>query len=321
MLYAGVDLGGTNIKVALVTEEGKVVCEGSRPTRLPRPAEEICADIAGLVDEVLTGTPYHREEIAALGIGCPGTVDEKGNVVYANNLEWQNFPAGEILHRMTGLPVAVGNDANVAALGEALFGCARGAQSAVIVTLGTGVGGGIIMDGHLVSGFNGAGSELGHMVVQPGGVPCTCGQHGCLEMYASATGLLRMTQEAMDHNPDSAMHTLAQSQGFDGRLAFDAARQGDHAAQTVVNDYLHYLGMGLSNLINILFPEVIGLSGGVANQGEALLVPLRKIVEPAIYGHEFADRKTRLVCCTLGYHAGMIGAAMLAKQHLEEGRA
>lgn len=316
MLYAGVDLGGTNIKVALVTAEGEILCEGSRPTRLPRPGREICADIAELVAE-LEDRSGRRGQVAALGIGCPGSVDEHNTVVYANNLEWTNFPAGAILQELTGLPVAVGNDANVAALGEAMFGCAKGAQSAVIVTLGTGVGGGIIINGQMVTGFNGAASELGHMVVEPGGVPCTCGQQGCLEMYASATGLVRMTREAMDAAPHSAMHQLAADQGVDGRLAFAAAAAGDEAARGVVDRYLHYLGMGLSNLINILFPEVVGLSGGVANQGEALLEPLRAIVEPAIYGHEMGGPRTRLVCCTLGYKAGVIGAAMLAKQAAE----
>lgn len=318
MVYAGVDLGGTNIKAALVTAEGEILCEGSRPTLLPRSSGEICADIAGLVDE-LAGKAGYRGQVAGLGIGCPGSVDDNGTVVYANNLGWVNFPAGQTLQEMTGLPVAVGNDANVAALGEALFGCAKGAQSAVIVTLGTGVGGGIIIGGQIVTGFNGAASELGHMVVAPGGVPCTCGQRGCLEMYASATGLVRMTREAMDRDPASRMHALAARSGMDGRLAFAAAAQGDSAARQVVDDYLGYLALGLSNLINILFPEVIGLSGGVANQGEALLAPLRRLVEPAVYGHELGGPRTRLVCCTLGYQAGVIGAAMLARQKTESG--
>lgn len=315
MLYAGVDLGGTNIKAALVTAEGEIVCEGSHPTALPRPGQEICADIAALVAELEARA---GSRVAALGIGCPGSVDEQGTVVYANNLEWTNFPAGQMLHDLTGLPVAVGNDANVAALGEALFGCAKGAQSAVIVTLGTGVGGGIIIGGQMVTGFNGAASELGHMVVEPEGVPCTCGQQGCLEMYASATGLVRMTRQAMEAAPHSTMHDLAARQGVDGRLAFDAAAAGDQAARQVVDRYLQYLGRGISNLINILFPEVVGLSGGVANQGEALLEPLRAIVEPAIYGHEMGGPRTRLVCCTLGYKAGVIGAAMLARQKAEK---
>ena len=318
MLYAGIDLGGTNIKAALVTAEGEILCEASRPTRLPRPSGEICADIAGLVDE-LADRAGCRGQIAALGIGCPGSVDEAGTVVYANNLRWKNFPAGTVLQNMTGLPVAVGNDANVAALGEALFGCARGAQSAVIVTLGTGVGGGIIINGRMVTGFNGAASELGHMVVVPGGVPCTCGQRGCLEMYASATGLVRMTREAMNRHPHSLLHTLSAGRGVDGRLAFAAADRGDQAAREVVDTYLQTLALGLSNLINILFPEVIGLSGGVANQGESLLEPLRRLVEPAVYGHELGGPRTRLVLCTLGYRAGVIGAAMLAKQKMESG--
>ena len=199
MQYIGIDLGGTNIKAALVDYEGQVLAEASAPTGGLRPAEELCRDIAALTDRLLAQADCPRDQVAALGMGCPGTVDDHtGVVVYANNLEWRNFPAADCLGALTGLPVAIGNDANVAALAESLYGCARGAQSAVILTLGTGVGGGIVLDGRLWTGFNGAASELGHIVVEPEGVPCTCGRRGCLEMYASATGLLRMTREAMD---------------------------------------------------------------------------------------------------------------------------
>ena len=318
MQYIGIDLGGTNIKAALVNPEGQVLAEASAPTGGLRPAEELCRDIAVLTDRLLAQANCPRDQVAALGMGCPGTVDDHtGVVVYANNLEWRNFPAGDCLGALTGLPVAIGNDANVAALAESLYGCARGAQSAVILTLGTGVGGGIVLDGRLWTGFNGAASELGHIVVEPEGVPCTCGRRGCLEMYASATGLLRMTREAMDAHPESAMHALAAKTGVDGRLPFAAAAAGDAAGQGVVDLYLKYLARGVVDIINLLFPEVIGFSGGVANQGEALLTPLRALVEPDIYGASDDPRHTRLVQCTMGYRAGTVGAAALARQMLE----
>ena len=205
----------------------------------------------------------------------------------------------------------------VAALGEALAGCAKGAESAVILTLGTGVGGGVVLQGKLLTGYTGVASEPGHMVIMDSldAPRCTCGRCGCFESLASATALIRMTAEACRAHPQSLLHTLAPREDtITGRTAFDAAIQGDIAAQEVVKHYIHYLAGGVANLINIFFPEVIGLSGGVANQGEALLRPLRVAVEPMVFGNAFAQKHTRITTCTLGYRAGVIGAALLAKQ-------
>ncbi|MBS4912491.1 MAG: ROK family protein, partial [Subdoligranulum variabile] len=279
MLYLGVDLGGTNIKAALVNSEGEILCEAGIPTNLPRPAEAVCDDIATLCLQLAEG-----KDVAGVGVGCPGTVDG-GTVLYSNNLDWHDFAMEEYLAQKIGLPVVVGNDANVAALGEALAGCAKGAQSTVVVTLGTGVGAGVVLDGKLLTGYTGAASEAGHMVVldTPDAPRCTCGRHGCLEALASATALIRMTKEARLAHPESALNVLAaKPEDVNGRTAFDAAAQGDAAAQQVVDTYIHYLAVGIANLINIFFPEVIGLSGGVANQGENLLKPLRAAVEPMV---------------------------------------
>ena len=315
MLFGAIDLGGTNIKAAVVDEKGQILAEGSVPTGLPRPARELCRAIADTLLDVLAGSPYQKKDLAAVGIGSPGMVDDvAGVVVYDNNLDWANVPAADWLREDTGLPVAVGNDANVAALGEALYGCAKGAHSAVILTLGTGVGGGVVLGGRLWTGFNGAASELGHMVINPAGELCTCGQRGCLETYASATALLRLTRRAMEQTPDSAMHALAAEQGFGGQLAFAAAAAGDAAGRQVVDTYIQGLAIGVADIINILFPEVIGFSGGVAKQGEVLLEPLRREVAARVYGHKYAPRQTRLVSCTLGYRAGLVGAAALAAQ-------
>jgi len=317
MLYLGIDLGGTNIKVGLVTAGGEVVRTVSAPTDLPRSAEEVCGDMVRLCREVLDDA---GETAAAVGVGCPGTVDgESGRVVYSNNLRWVDFPLRDYLSARLELPVTIGNDANVAAYGEAAAGCARGAESAVILTLGTGVGGGVILGGRLLTGFTGAASELGHMVTADGGEPCTCGRKGCFETCASATALIRMTREAMAEHPESLLHTAALLDGgVSGRTAFDAAELGDETAGAVVRRYEHGLAVGIANIINIFFPEVVGLSGGVANQGEKLLVPLRAEVEPMVFGHAYAKKKTRLVGCTLGYRAGIIGGAMLARQALAE---
>lgn len=311
MYYLGVDLGGTNIKAALVTESGEIVKEASTPTNLPRTGEEICDDIAALCGQLAQG-----ERVVGIGIGCPGTVDH-GVVLYSNNLDWHDFAMADYLKAKTGMQVYIGNDANVAALGEALAGCAKGAESAVIVTLGTGVGGGVVLGGRLLTGYTGAAAEPGHTVIldTPDAPLCTCGRRGCFESFASATALIRMTKEARAAHPESLLNTLALTENaVTGRTAFDAATKGDAAAKEVVDRYTRYLAVGVANLINIFFPEVIGLSGGVANQGENLLAPLRAAVEPMVFGNAFAKKHTRITTCTLGYRAGVIGAALLAKQ-------
>ena len=306
-LYLGVDLGGTNIKAALVDAEGNILKESSVPTNLPRPAEAVCDDIAALCAALADGVRVH-----GIGVGCPGTVDG-GVVRYSNNLNWHDFAMADYLQGKTGLPVRLANDANAAALGEALAGCAKGAESAVIVTLGTGVGGGVVLNGKLLTGYTGAASEPGHTVIcdTPNAPLCTCGRRGCFEAYASATALIRMTRQVMDAHPESALHTVAANGTVNGRTAFDAAELGDAAAKQVVDDYIHYLAVGIANLINMFFPQVIGLSGGVANQGENLLRPLRAAVQPMIFGDEYAKKHTTLTTCTLGYRAGVIGAALL----------
>ena len=299
MYYIGIDLGGTNIKGALVSETGEIAREVSRPTRVELGAEAVCDGIAAVITELSSGVD--RTSLGGVGLGCPGTVDdETGRVLYANNLGWKNFDLRAAVKSRTGFDLRIGNDANVAALAEALVGCAKGAQSAVIVTL---------------TGYTGAASELGHMVIRAGGEECTCGRRGCFEAYASATALIRETKRAMAAHPESRMHAAAEENGaVDGRTAFIAAQRGDAAAQAVVDRYLDDLACGVANIVNIFFPEVIALSGGVANQGDALLVPLRERVRALSYGSRYAVRHTCIELCTLGYRAGVIGAALLAKQ-------
>ena len=299
MYYIGIDLGGTNIKGALVSETGEIAREVSRPTRVELGAEAVCDGIAAVITELSSGVDR----------------TSTGRVLYANNLGWKNFDLRAAVKSRTGFDLRIGNDANVAALAEVLVGCAKGAQSAVIVTLGTGVGGGVVLDGKMLTGYTGAASELGHMVIRAGGEECTCGRRGCFEAYASATALIRETKRAMAAHPESRMHAAAEENGaVDGRTAFIAAQRGDAAAQAVVDRYLDDLACGVANIVNIFFPEVIALSGGVANQGDTLLVPLRERVRALSYGSRYAVRHTRIELCTLGYRAGVIGAALLAKQ-------
>ena len=313
MYYLGVDLGGTNIKAALVDADGAIIKEASTPTKLPRPAEAVCDDIAALCNQLAQG-----QLVAGIGIGCPGTVDDRaGTVVYACNIGWVNYDVRRVLED-TGFSVRLVNDANAAALAEAAVGAAKGARSAVVVTLGTGIGGGVVLDGHLLTGFTGAASELGHMCVVADGESCACGRRGCWETYASATALICRTEAAMAAHPDSALHRIAREKGgVDGRTAFAGQEAGDPAATRVVAEYIRYLGVGIANLVNIFFPEVIALGGGIANQGETLLRPLRAQVQSQEYGSAYTKKHPRIVTCTLGSDAGVIGAALFAAEKPE----
>ncbi len=311
MNYLGIDVGGTNIKGGVVSEAGEIVREASRPTPAGRDAEEVTDAIAAVIRELAAG-----ETLGGVGLGCPGTVDdERGEVVCAFNLGMIHYDLRAALKARTGFSIRLGNDANVAALAESAVGAARGAQSAVILTLGTGLGCGVVLGGRMLTGYTGAASELGHMVIVEGGAPCSCGRRGCFEAYASATALIRMTEEEMARCPESLMHALARESGrVDGRTAFTARERGDAAAARVVDAYVRHLAVGVANVVNIFFPEVIAFSGGVANQGEALLAPLQEQVRLQEFGGAYVSRHTRLVSCTLGYRAGVIGAALLAKQ-------
>ena len=308
--YIGIDLGGTNIKGALVNEQGEIIRQSTCLTHAERGVEAVTATIADMIHDLAKG-----EDIAGVGLGCPGIVDDKcGTVVYACNLGWTNYDVRSALRELTGFSVRLVNDANAAALAEVVAGAAKGAESAVVVTLGTGVGGGVVIGGRLLTGYTGAASELGHMTIVADGEPCACGRKGCFEAYASATALIRMTDEAMLAHPESAMHQIAaELGGVDGRTAFAAQQAGDSVGDAVVRQYIRYLSIGIANIVNIFFPEVVALSGGVANQGENLLAPLRREVSQQEYGAAYTAKHPRLVCCTLGNTAGMIGAAMFAK--------
>lgn len=314
-MFLGVDLGGTNIKVALVNEACEIMAQASRPTALPRPAEAVCDDMVLTMRQVLEEAGLAFTDLAGIGVGCPGRVDdETGIVVYSNNLGWHNFDMRGYLQPRTGFCVQLGNDANVAALGEVFAGSAKGAESAVIITLGTGVGSGVVQNGQILTGYGRGASEIGHMVIQQGGELCTCGRRGCFESYASATALVRITKTAIEQNPQSLLAQIAaKEQEVNGKTAFTAAGQGDEAGRGVVEEYIHYLGCGLANIINIFQPQIICLSGGISKQGENLLEPLRRVVYPQVFGGA-DERVAKIEICSLGHNAGVIGAAMLAKQ-------
>lgn len=314
MYRIGVDLGGTNIVSGVVNENCEIVAKASRPTNAPRAAEGIFDDIAATIKEAMDKAGITKEDVVSIGVGTPGSVNKELELIeFANNLGFDNVPAYRLLRERTGIQnVWFDNDANCAALGEATAGCGKGAKDFVMITLGTGVGSGIIANGKLVTGLNYAAGEMGHTVIVYGGLPCNCGRRGCWEKYSSATALIAQTKDAMRENPDSIMWDLVDNDilNVTGRTAFDAMRKGDEAAKRVVDNYIAYLACGISNVVNIFQPEVLAVGGGIGNERENLLAPVRKILASERYSIH-AKKQTELKAATLGNDAGVIGAALL----------
>ena len=314
MYKIGIDLGGTNIAVGVVDDEMRMVGRGNLKTNLPRPAEEVFADIAEACRIAMKDAGITISDVEHIGLGAPGTINkETGMIEYSNNFAFYDVHARELLQSQLGnVPIFLDNDANCAALGEAKAGAGHGVKNFIAITLGTGVGSGIVVDGKLVTGINYAAGEMGHTVIRVDGERCNCGRRGCWESYSSATALIRQTKDAMKHAPDSLMWDLAGGSAFNvnGRTAFDAMRKGDVAAKKVVEKYIYYLGMGITNVVNIFQPDVICIGGGIGREGESLLVPLRRIVERERYTIH-AQRQTRIVSAELGNDAGIYGAAFL----------
>ncbi len=319
MYYLGIDLGGTNIAAGVVDEDNNIVVKGSVPTNAQRPPEEIVADMAKLCLDLLAEANIPVSEVAYAGIAAPGSVDpETGRVVYANNLPFLDFPIADLLRKDLHVEkVYLENDANAAAYGEAIAGAARGTRYAVMITLGTGLGGGIVINGKVYSGFNYAGAELGHMVIEYNGKSCTCGRKGCWESYSSATGLIRMTKEKMAETRDTIMWDMTEGSldNVSGKTAFAAMKQGDKAASEVVDLYISYLACGITNIINIFQPEVLCIGGGVCREGDYLIKPLLEKVGREQYTRN-AEKQTEIKIAELGNDAGIIGAAALGKQQL-----
>ena len=315
MRYIGIDLGGTNIAVGLVNEEGQILARRSVPTRAERTAAEIVAAMAEAVKVLLAEAGVEESEIASVGVGSPGAIDSTaGMVVSACNLPFHNTPLREMLGQYFSCPVYVENDANCAAWAEAAAGAAKGTRDSLMLTLGTGVGGGIVIGGRLYGGCNNYGGEFGHMIIADGGELCGCGMRGCLEAYASATALIRDTKRAAEAHPESLLSSIAAREGgFDGKTVFEAVGQGDATARCVLNEYVRCLALGIINLIRIFQPQVLVIGGGVALAGEALMVPLRERLRGFCAEEDTVGKRTVLRTATLGNDAGIIGAALLGK--------
>lgn len=312
MYRIGIDLGGTNIVAGVVDDNHTIVATAKCKTNCPRPAEEIIADMAKVAKEAAEKAGISMKDVRGVGVGSPGTCNkDTGIVERSNNLGFVNLPMCQMLKDLLGVEVAIENDANAAALGEFKAGAAKGADSCVCITLGTGVGGGVIIDGKIFTGANFAGTELGHTVINVNGEPCSCGRKGCWEAYASATALVRQTRRAMEANKDSKMWEIAGSlDNVDGRTAFDAMRANDAAGKAVVDAYIYYIAVGLVDMINIFQPDILCIGGGICKEGDTLLVPLRKCIEAERYS-QHTEKQTALCVAQLGNDAGVIGAACL----------
>ena len=319
MVQLGVDLGGTGIKAGLV-ENGRILKKRSRPTGAADGVEAVLNRIAALCREV---AGERLSELPSVGLGTPGVLSaDGGTVFFAANLGFSHTPLADELQKRLPLPVRVENDANCAALAESRYGAAAGCKNVVLLTLGTGVGGGVIVDGKILSGANCSAGELGHMTIAMDGERCTCGRRGCLEAYASATALVRDTRRAMEAHPDSALwETAARGEAglsreerlalVNGRTAFLAAKAGDKAAQAVVSSYIHALAEGIANLVNLFRPEQILLGGGLSHEGDPLILPLEREVAALAFGGTRGIPIPPIRRAALGNDAGLIGASLL----------
>ncbi len=312
--YLGIDLGGTNIKGGVVEENGNILVRKSVKTESDKGYEAVIDNIAALCETLLSESGLKLGDIEGIGIALPGMIDSgAGEVVYSNNINWKDVKIVKLIKEKLDTEIRITNDANAAALGEAVFGAGKKYKDSVFITLGTGVGGGIIIDGKIFAGNKSAGAEIGHTVIKAHGAKCTCGLSGCFEAYSSATALIRETKAVMRNDKNSLLWKACGGDinRINGKHPFDLYGK-DSAAKKVVDEYIDYLSIGLVNIANVFRPEVIMLGGGVCAQGDNLIKPLQKLVDERIYGGELGP-KVPIVIASLGNDAGFMGAAALLK--------
>lgn len=312
-MRVGIDMGGMSIKIGLVSDENVIKDRIVIPTRLDIPASDLIDEMIVAVEELLKRNGIETSDIRGIGIGSPGTVDDKtGTILYSNNFFWENVAIVPQMKKRFPVEICLGNDADVAALGEVCAGAAKGSKSAILITLGTGVGGGVIINQHIFHGPLNGGMELGHMVIKADGEPCTCGRKGCFEAYGSATALLRIARKHASENETSLMNQMCDGnlENMNGIIPFEAAKMGDEAALLTIEEYENNLAEGIANIINIFRPEIIILGGGVAAQKDNLTRPLSEKVQPLCFGG-VNGQVSSIVTSKLGNDAGMIGAACM----------
>lgn len=314
MVSIGIDVGGTGIQMGVVDEAGRILEKGAIVTRIDLPWQEQIAQMAACAADTLRRSGHSMDDVRAIGAGVPGIVDPKTNIVpFCTNLKWHNVPFAEEFRKHMDKPVFVDNDATVAGLAESVAGVSAGSHSSVFITLGTGVGGGIVLGGKVWSGFHGVGSEIGHMILELDGEPCTCGNKGCLERYCSATAIIRMAREQLERHPDTLILTMAEGDPgkINAKIVIDAAREADPVAVKVFRRYVSYLSQAIANIINMLDPEMIVLGGGVSKAGPFLLNAVRREVPSYLLYKTMPYSQIELA--RLGPDAGIIGAAMLGR--------
>ena len=310
MIYAGIDVGGTAIKAALVDESGALLCKTSVPSGASRPYTMLVSDMVDAVASLAVQQGISMSDIAGAGIGIPG-VSQNG-IAIVHNLYWFDVPLAEEFKKNADIPVVIDNDATAAALYEYRLGALAGSRVGVLITLGTGVGGGIIIDGKPFSGAHGLGSEIGHIAIVPGGLQCTCGNKGCLEVYGSAGALVRLGRRCVIDRPESMLHHVTNGDYFKvtPQLIFETAKNGDYVADSIVDEYVYYLSMGVCTIENFIDPDVIAFGGGISGAGDYLLQKLIK----ASTGLGIFEKKqyADIRLAKAGNDAGVIGAALLA---------
>jgi glucokinase len=316
MVYIGIDLGGTNIAAGIVDENGKILIKGEVPTKLERGPKPICEDMGKLCLDLIEKAGLSLDDVEAVGMGVPGIANnETGVVIFCTNLGWHDVPVREYMAPYIQKPLFIENDATVAGLAESVAGVTQGAKTSIFLTLGTGVGGGIILDGKAYSGPHHIASELGHMIIEAEGDLCTCGNKGCFERYASGWALIRWGNEVMPSHPESLLYkeTDGDPDKMTARVVLDAAKAGDEQAMIIFDRYVNYMSIGITNIINFIDPEIIALGGGVSRAGEFLLHPVREAVAKRIFYKN--EPYARIELSTMGNDAGIIGAAMLGRDN------
>lgn len=314
--YLGVDIGGTNTAVGIVDKLYNLVSSVSFKTNAPIAAEELCNNILDAAKDLCENLNISIEDIACCGIGCPGLI-KNGVVINASNMKFDNVPLADMFKSISGIKTVICNDANAAAFGEYVAGCGKNCSSLVAITIGTGIGGGIVLNGKIYDGFNGAGAEVGHITIIPDGRKCGCGSYGCFEAYCSATALVNDTKAEMKLNPQSALWQVCDGiDSVDGKTVFDAAALDDGTACMIINRFIKHLSTGLSSIIALLQPEIVCIGGGISAQGKNLTDPLNKYIE----NHKLFSalkKKPLITVATLGNDAGIIGAAANAIEETE----
>ena len=314
MLYIGIDVGGMSIKAGLVDEEGNILFKHSCPTGVERGYVAVIRDIAQLGLATVEKAGRRMEEVKAIGIGIPGIMDQRTGIIpFCTNLAWHDVPIIEEMKQYTDLPVYVDNDATVAGLAESVKGVSAGTKNSVFITLGTGVGGGVVLNGKVFSGAHGVATEIGHMVTVAGGLPCTCGKRGCWERYASATALIRAGRVLCAEKPSCTLmkHVDGDIRTITAKDVIDLAMAGDADCVKIFDDYIYHLVVGLTNLINVYDPEVIVLGGGVSHCGDFLLNAVRSLLPKYVFFKSMPYARVELARLT--NDAGIIGAAMLGR--------